>query len=178
MNFSYIDDTYITMLLQHDAGVQENHGIRPYIGVVLNVNGVEYFAPLASPKPKYENSKGIIYFKLFSHGKVPTSLGVIKLNCMIPVPTQYLKSVQIDTSTKYGLLLTEQHRYITSNQNAIKKQAERLHHLIVVKKETHLVKWCCNYALLEEKMAEHLQALADAEAAKENAEKEVVDSVK
>lgn len=157
------------MLLQHDTGVQTNHGTRPYIGVVLNINGVEYFAPLASPKPKYETSTSITYFKLFSHGKPPKSLGVIKLNCMIPVPTQYLRSVQINTSTKYGLLLTDQHRYITSNQDAIKKQAERLHHLIVIKKDKHLTKWCCNYALLEEKMVEHIQVLADAKTEKEKA---------
>ena len=133
MKFFYIDDTYITMLLQHDASVQQNHGKRPYIGVVLNINGIEYFAPLASPKPKYY-SGSIIYFKIFSHGTKAKLLGVIKLNCMIPVPKQYLKSVLIDTNTPYGLLLASQHRYIKSKQDAIKKEAHTLHHLVVEKK--------------------------------------------
>jgi protein AbiQ len=166
MKFFYIDDTYITMLLQHDASVQQNHGTRPYIGVVLNINDIDYFAPLASPKDKYERSDSIIYFKVFSHRTPPKLLGVIKLNCMIPVPKQYLKSVLIDTNTPYGLLLASQHRYIKSKQDAIKKEANTLHHLVVAKKETHLVNMCCNYVLLEEKMTEHMQVLADAKTAK------------
>ncbi len=165
MIFYYIDNNYINILLAHDSGVQQNHGSRPYIGIVLNINGINYFAPLASPKPKY-NTPSIKYFRLFDHNTPPVSLGVIKLNCMIPVPQQYLKRVPIKTSTKYGMLLVNQHRYIISNQDSIKKQAENLYNLIVVKKVETLVEKCCKYSLLEEKMAEHLQMLTDAKAEK------------
>lgn len=157
MNFYFIEDAYFAMLLLHDSSVQYNYNAkRPYVGIILNINGCDYFAPLASPKPKYENHKSIKYFTLLEKGKATKNLGVIKLNCMIPVPRMYLKPVFFDQNTSYGRMLSSQYRYIISQQDVIKKQATTLYDLVVNKGNQNLANVCCKFSLLEEKMAEHL----------------------
>ena len=63
----YISESYINYLRQFDKNVAYNKNTtRPYIGVVYTYNNYNYFAPLASPKPKHKNisSKAIDIFKI------------------------------------------------------------------------------------------------------------------
>ena len=51
-----IDSNYCDYLRKYDNKVSYNAGmkdLRPFIGVLFNINDIEYFAPLSSPKPKY-----------------------------------------------------------------------------------------------------------------------------
>ena len=60
----------------HDGG---SFG-RKYIGVVLEVNGLSYFAPLSSFKLKHKKMKeGVDFIKIKDYA-------VININNMIPVP--------------------------------------------------------------------------------------------
>lgn len=93
---------------------------RKYIGVVLQVNGMDYFAPLSSFKPKHE---GMDFIKVLRYA-------VINLNNMFPVPPServYVDFVAIKDPSYKSLLLAE-YRYIKSIQTKIQKM--RLHCII------------------------------------------------
>ena len=58
MKFYNIKDDYIHYLRQFDSKVAENKGeSRPYVGIMLEVNGTKYYAPFSSPKPKHQHMK-------------------------------------------------------------------------------------------------------------------------
>ena len=77
----YLDENYINYLRKFDSRVAYNKKMtRPYIGVVYTLNGLNYFAPLSSPKPKHlkMSDKAIDIFKI-RNGE----LGIININNMI-----------------------------------------------------------------------------------------------
>lgn len=60
MKFYNIKDSYIEYLRGYDDKVSENKSEkRPYVGIVLQVGMMNYFAPFSSPKPKHINMKNI-----------------------------------------------------------------------------------------------------------------------
>ena len=84
----YISESYINYLRQFDKNVAYNKNTtRPYIGIVYTYNNYNYFAPLASPKPKHINinPKAIDIYKI-KDGE----LGVVNINNMIPTPIEEL----------------------------------------------------------------------------------------
>ena len=87
----YIDESYINYLRQFDKNVAYNkNATRPYIGIVYTYNNFNYFAPLASPKPKHKsiNPKAIDIYKI-KDGE----LGDVNINNMIPTPIEELTEV-------------------------------------------------------------------------------------
>ena len=54
LKFYNIDDEYIKYLYQFDKKVPYNkNSKRPYIGIVLEIRGTKYFAPMFSPKQQH-----------------------------------------------------------------------------------------------------------------------------
>ena len=47
--FVTINENYLNYLKSFDKNIRDKSN-RPYIGIVLKINGKEYFAPLSSPK--------------------------------------------------------------------------------------------------------------------------------
>lgn len=48
--FYHINEHYISYLHSIDTRVQYNKGQRrPYVGIVLSINGIDYYVPLESP---------------------------------------------------------------------------------------------------------------------------------
>lgn len=82
-----INNDYINYLSQFDLNIDFNvkehsQHFRPYIGILLCMNDIYYFAPLKSPKQKYNKKmKSHIDIILIEDGKK----GVINLNDMIPI---------------------------------------------------------------------------------------------
>ena len=77
-----LDTNYCNYLRQFDKKVAYNKNTtRPYIRIVYTYNNYNYFAPLASPKPKHINikPKAIDIYKI-KNGE----LGVVNINNMIP----------------------------------------------------------------------------------------------
>ncbi|EAQ3218086.1 type III toxin-antitoxin system ToxN/AbiQ family toxin, partial [Salmonella enterica] len=99
MKFFIVSDRYISYLKKIDAKVPDNYnGKRPFIGIVVTVNGIEYVAPLSSPKPQLErinNSKPSV-FKMFSRKDANDFLGVINLNYMIPYLASEVTLLDVD----------------------------------------------------------------------------------
>lgn len=121
---------------------------RKYIGIVLQVNGMDYFAPLSSFKPKHERMKeGMDFIKVLRYA-------VINLNNMFPVPPServYVDFVAIKDPSYKSLLLAE-YRYIKSIQTKIQKNAVTLYnHKLTNGTSTSLARRCNDFSLLEAK---------------------------
>ena len=102
-----LDIDYCNYLRQYDDKVPYNYDkkkLRPFVGVLLEVNNCMYFAPLSSPKPKHLKLKAKIDFLKIDHGK----LGAINFNNMLPVTENNI--IKIDLRKK-GLPIPEQ-KYI------------------------------------------------------------------
>ena len=80
MRIYIVKEDYINYLKKFDDNIRDNKNeSRPYIGILLEVNGMNYIAPLASPKEKHKSMKNNIDFFKLENG----DLGVINLNNMI-----------------------------------------------------------------------------------------------
>ena len=155
MRFYNIKDDYITFLRTFDTKVAENkHEARPYVGVVLEINGIHYYAPFTSPKPKHQKMKNGKDFRKINHG----IYGAINFNNMIPVVTEALIEIDINNmeDEKYKNLLLNQLNYVRADKTQIEKVASELHTLLLTaddklsKYDLQVKQRCCNIKILEE----------------------------
>ena len=156
MRFYNIKDDYITFLRQYDMKITENkQEARPYVGVVLEINGIYYYAPFTSPKPKHQKMKNGKDFRKINQG----IYGAINFNNMIPVISEALIEIDINNleDEKYKNLLFNQLNYIRADKKQIEKTASQLHTLLLTaddelnKHDLQIKQRCCNIKLLEEK---------------------------
>jgi len=153
VKFYIVSDRYISYLKTIDGKVPDNYnGSRPFIGVVIEVNGVSYIAPLSSPKPQLEriNNSKPTAFKIYNRKDGTEFLGVINLNYMIPVLDNEVTLLDVDNvDVKYKNLLKKQHEYIKIHQADIEARAIKLHDLVRTKKQAHFVDVSCCFDDLE-----------------------------
>ena len=146
INESYID--YLSPYEQHlfHNSRKEQVNTRKYLGVLLRVEGVDYFAPLSSFKAKHEKMKESLDFLKVGR------YAVINLNNMFPVPNKechYVDFAQIKDKAYKDLLLAE-YRIIKKMQDKIRKRAAQLyHHKKINGNNTPLSKRCHDFVKLE-----------------------------
>lgn len=154
MRFYHIRDDYITFLRQYETKVEENKNeSRPYVGVVLQIGSIAYYAPFTSPKPKHQNMKNGKDFRKIGQGKY----GAINFNNMIPVPDSalLLKDIAQEKDPKYRRLLQNQYEEIKKDWDNIQRTAENLRKLILspdaglTAYDRRVKARCCDLALLE-----------------------------
>lgn len=154
MHFYKIKDNYIEFLHEYDSKVAENKREgRPYVGIVLKINDIEYYAPFTSPKSKHLHMSNSKDFRKIGNGR----FGAINFNNMIPVPLKELIELDItnEPDLRYKRLLQNQYQSIKSDWTAIKKTAEELRNLIFTPDEDlsdydkRVKSRCCNLPLLE-----------------------------
>ena len=154
-----IDGKYITYLsafaphLFHNKKIGQKNE-RKYIGIVLNINGFNYFAPLSSFKDKHKLMKECIDFI-----KVK-DYAVINLNNMFSVPLSMTKYVDIrsEKDLHYRALLLAEYRYIKSIQDKIWKNAQNIYKIKIKDGETtSLSKRCNDFLLLEKACNDYLK---------------------
>lgn len=157
LKFYRADEGYCEFLRKSDPCVpyvQDAKNIRPFVGILISVNRLDYFAPLTSPKPKHLNMKSQLDFMKINGGV----WGAINFNNMIPIHPSCLTVVDMKatpTDSKaiadYKHLLANQLSWCNSNRGRIVTQAEKLYHLIISQKaRPELMKRCCNFAIDEE----------------------------
>ena len=114
----YLDEGYINYLRKFDTKVAYNKDTtRPYIGIVYTFDGLNYFAPLSSPKKKHQlmSNKAIDVFKIDEW-----KLGVVNINNMIPTPIECISEVLPKVNDeKYKILIEEQTTYINDNKSKL-----------------------------------------------------------
>ncbi len=133
----------------------EYNNSKPYIGVVLDINGYQYFAPLTHPKEHYKNSS-----RFFNQISTPIQLkngrdyGRIMFCYMVPVcNNNVLEPIHINDieDEKYKSVLMTQYFYMNSKEGngKITKKANHLYHKVYKKPNHYLYKFCCDFELLE-----------------------------
>ena len=152
MKFYYIKNSYIDFLRQYDSRVLYNKNeARPYIGIVFEINGIKYYAPLASPKAKHMYMKNGLDFRKIDAGK----LGAINLNNMLPVPDSALMMIHISdiADEKYRRLLNEQYEWLLRDFDNVRRTAAKLRRLFdetdVSGYKRSIKSRCCDFVLLE-----------------------------
>ncbi len=146
-----VDPAYIDYLspyaphLFHNKQPGQSHE-RKYIGIVFEINGFQYFAPLSSFKDKHRTMKeGLDFIKLEQYS-------VININCMFPIPEGLYRYVDIAKvqDAKYKSLLQAEYRIIRVKQDQIRKNAAELYkHKLSNGNATSLSKRCNDFLLLE-----------------------------
>ncbi len=151
MKLYVVNENYIKFLKKYDPRVPDNkEEKRPYIGVVFEINNLNYFAPLSSPKLKHLKMKENATFMKIKSGE----FGIINFNNMIPINHNNIEPLLPSDKTRRNLI-ENQVRWFNSNKSSIKKKAKSLYILHSHKKlQKHHFKICNNFRLLEEKCKE------------------------
>lgn len=153
LKFYNIDNNYINYLYQFDSKVPYNkEQKRPYIGIVIEVNNVKYFAPLFSPKNVHKK-----YSDNPTYMRIGKEYGIIRFNNMIPVIEEVLKPIEFSgiEDEKYRNLLMAQNNFIQQNTEKIRNKAEKLYKIVTVDKKKFFIDLSCNFKLLEQKVASY-----------------------
>ena len=119
---------------------------RKYIGIVLEINGLNYFAPLSSYKDKHKKMRETVDFIKIK------DYAVINLNNMIPVPADQIIELDINKEKDlcYRFLLQAECREVNRQKNRIRKNAEIVYsHKIHNGNLTALAKRTNDFVLLE-----------------------------
>ncbi len=156
-----VDYKYCDYLRKFDSRVCYNRGskkLRPFIGVLFQVDKYKYFAPLSSPKEKHKKMKNTIDFVKIDNG----NLGAVNFNNMIPVQDNNYKLIDLNTQpqnekeAKYKKLLKNQLLWLNKNQQSIRGKAIKLYkNHKNGKLPQHIMNRCCNFSLLEEKCVDY-----------------------
>lgn len=127
-------------------------GKRKYIGIVFQINGINFFAPLSSYKTKHVKMKeSVDFIKIKDYA-------VINLNNMIPVPNSQIVEIDInkEKDLSYRYLLQAESREINRQKNRIRKNAEIVYsHKIHNGDSTALAKRTNDFELLEKLCREY-----------------------
>lgn len=151
LKFYTISDEYIVYMQQFEKHIYSNlKGDSPnrhtYVGILLNINSMTYFAPLVSMKAKYLKAKDkldIILLKPYA---------IINLNNMMPVPESEVHLLDFSKQEPhYRDLLKKEWALCKSKQDKIINYAERLYHGITSGKLN--MPHCFDYKKLEVKCA-------------------------
>ena len=160
-----LDTNYCNYLRNFDNKVPYNYDkkeLRPFIGILFNIDTIMYFAPLSSPKPKHLKIKTKLDFLKIDNGK----LGAINFNNMIPVMESNIIYLDLNKKTtniselKYLNLLKSQLFWLNRHKEKIYGRSNKLYDKYKNNKlDINIFKRCCNFPLLEEKCMEYNKLL-------------------
>ena len=125
---------------------------RKHIGVVLQIHGMQYFAPLSSHKPKHKHMKETIDFLKIKEW------AVINLNNMVPVPKSQIVEININNEKdlSYKYLLQAESREVNKQRNRIRKNAMIVYnHKLLYGNSTALAKRTNDFEQLEKLCREY-----------------------
>ena len=152
-----IDPKYIDYLSQFEEHLFKNKKIsqtftRKYVGVVLSINGFDYFVPLSSFKQKHKRLCDAVDFL-----KIGT-YAVINLNNMFPAPRRLCTRVVISaiSGEHYKSLVRAEYRIIRQKSALILANAKAVYdHKMTNDGKSRLAMRCNDFKLLEEKCREY-----------------------
>lgn len=147
-HFYHIHNKYIRFLQSGDSRVLYNKGQRrPYVGIVLKMNGTDYFVPLESPKDNHSNIKSGGPVLKLDDGK----LGIMGFNNMLPVPNVALIDFDFEDveDEQYKLLLINQLDYCNDNRQIILNRAKTTYQKATGNNNPFYQRVCCDFKKLE-----------------------------
>ena len=165
LSFYIVKSDYCDFLRATDSCVpltsDEKEG-RPFVGLLFEVNGVNYYAPLTSPKPKHLRMHNQVDFIKINGGVY----GAINLNNMIPIHNNSITlvnpTIQENDSAEdiaYKQLLSNQLTWCNAHKDDILDKALKLYQMVTSGKGyPQLISRCCNFILDEQKLREYIRA--------------------
>ncbi len=156
-----LEENYCNYLRKFDSKIPYNYknkSLRPFVGVLFEVNNCKYFAPLSSPKVKHIKLKTKLDFLKLDGGK----LGAINFNNMLPVTEKNIIEIDLElqpetsSDEKYFKLLKKQLYWLNRNANLLYGRSKKLYDKYLdgtLDKNTR--NRCCDFKLLEEKCLEY-----------------------
>lgn len=143
---------YLSNYQQHIFEQTDGKDRRKYIGVVLEINDIKYFAPLSSYKTKHKKMKERVDFIKIKEW------AVINLNNMVPVPNSQIIELNIneEKDSSYRYLLQAESREVNRQKNRIRKNADIVYsHKKYNGNSTALARRTNDFALLEKLCKEY-----------------------
>lgn len=162
LQFYHVDTAYIEYLDKFQNHIWENEEKgrkRPYIGLLMEIDELKYFAPMTSPKPKHFTMPEDLDLKKIFYRNELTA--VINLNNLIPVNDTEIQLVDMNlllkNDPKYCDLLNNQILIIRKRQAEIIKDANLVYKIKTrnYKGYEGLKRRCYNFDVLEIKCREY-----------------------
>lgn len=158
MNFYYVEPLFINYLqkieteargftrvpnIEYDA----NQNQKFIVGVVFNVKGFKYYAPMSHYNKQKPNN---VLINIVSDKRNPIK-GSIRLNYMFPVLDKYLTEVNIKEikDEKYKRLVQKELNFCINNRDNIRAVALQTYLEVVLKTNPKLIINACDFNLLE-----------------------------
>ena len=166
LNLYSVNDEYIKYLRKFENKVYDNKEEirkyeRKYVGVVLEINSLNYYVPMSSPKTSdYIDKKNKIIRKdtktimrIYERNHL---YGTVRISNMIPVPITELEPYIIsnEKDLKYKNVILSEIRYINKNSEKIIKNAKLVYNQNIKKEDIGYIKNTVDFNLLEEKLKE------------------------
>ncbi len=150
---------YIKYLYEFDNKVQYNPNReddytarRPYLGIVLTINELNYFVALEHPRIQHQEMKNNPFIFKIHNGKY----GILGFNNMIPITEENLVNFDINQENeKYRQILISQYHFCNKHIKEILEKANTTYNRRIEGKNKFLNKVCCDFKLLEEKCREY-----------------------
>ena len=156
-----VDINYIKYLYKFDKRVQYNPNSddsytkrRPYLGIVLKENDLNYFVPLEHPRIEHIKMKENTYIFKIHNGKY----GILGINNMLPIPNEAIIKFDINQENeKYKQILISQFRFCNKYKNEIYEKVNKTYVERIKGKNKFLIQICWDFKLLEQKCREYIK---------------------
>lgn len=163
-----VNKEYVNYLKQFDDKVENinyTERLKPYIGILITINTINYYVPISSAKEKhYTMKENIDFIKIINEDRV---LGVLNLNNMIPISDENIKVLEYKEIHKYRNFRNEKEKtlyisflnlelkLINDKLEKIKSNAIKLYCEKMKNPNSRISKRCCDFKLLENKCQEY-----------------------
>ena len=153
---------YVSYLQKDDnkvANIDYKVKLKPYIGIIVNINNFNYYVPISSVKEKhYSIKEDMDFIKISQKNKI---LGVLNLNNMIPILDEEICILKYKDIEKYRnfnserekklyiSLLNFELKLINKKIEKIRKSALKLYKEKQNNPNSLISKRCCDFKLLE-----------------------------
>lgn len=160
-----VNKKYVKYLKTFDNKIENidyQNNLKPFIGIIININNFNYYVPISSPKKKhYKMKEGIDFIKIKQENRI---LVVLNLNNMIPILDKYVQLLKYKKIEQYRLFTTEKEKkmyiallntelkIVNSKYEEIKKNAIKLYEEKINNPNSRVSKRCCNFKFLETKL--------------------------
>lgn len=155
LNFYTVDLAYVSYLKKAEEGHRgfsrvpnmdygDKRKPKFLCGVVLVVNGVNYYVPVSSYKQKKPDN-------FLIEDKSGRALASLRFNYMFPIPGGLAveRVISNEPDLAYRALLSQELRFCIKNQEEIQRLAMRTYRRVILGKDPGLVKNSCDFILLE-----------------------------
>ena len=159
MDFYYVSPKFIDYLqkietetrgftrvpnIEYDA----NQNQKFIVGIVFNIHGFKYYAPISHYKKQKPNNV-LINIPADKRNSIK---GSIRLNYMFPVLDEYLTKVNIKkiTDEKYKRLIQKELNFCINNKDKIRSVALQTYLEVILQFDEELVTNSCDFNLLEQ----------------------------